>query len=95
MAKWIYQQPPYGQRTPPHETNGSEQQQLTFDEFDNWSSQPINLMEKVWFIVRNQTGSNPFGKDVKLRIFNTRTRESRDLTSVFAGKAQQCAIISP
>jgi TolB protein len=67
--------------------DGSEQEQLTLDEFDNWFPHPSPNGESLAYIsyLENQNGQHPFGKDVKLRIFDTRTREAKDLTSVFYG----------
>lgn len=67
--------------------DGSEQEQLTFDELDNWFPHPSPDNQKLVYIayLEDQKGSHPFGKDVKLRIFDLKTRDSKDLTSVFFG----------
>ena len=67
--------------------DGSEQEQLTFDEFDNWFPHPSPDNKSLVYIsyLEDQKGSHPFGKDVKLRIFDLTTRQSRDLTPVFFG----------
>jgi len=67
--------------------DGSEQEQLTFDELDNWFPHPSPDNQKLVYIayLEDQKGSHPFGKEVKLRIFDLKTRDSKDLTSVFFG----------
>ena len=35
--------------------------------------------------MEDQEGGHPFGKDVKLRLLDAETRETRDLTPVFYG----------
>lgn len=67
--------------------DGSEQEQLTFDEFDNWFPHPSPDNKSLVYIsyLKDQKGSHPFGKDVKVRIFDLTTRQSRDLTPVFFG----------
>lgn len=67
--------------------DGSEQEQLTFDELDNWFPHPSPDNKSLVYIsyLEDQKGSHPFGKDVKLRIFDLTTRQIRDLTPVFFG----------
>ena len=67
--------------------DGSEQEQLTADELDNWFPHPSPDNKSLVYIsyLEDQKGSHPFGKEVKLRIFDLNTRKSRDLTPVFFG----------
>ena len=66
---------------------GTEQQQLTFDAFDNWFPHPSPDNRTVVYIsyLEDQKGQHPFGRDVKLRILDMETRQIRDLTPVFYG----------
>ena len=67
--------------------DGTEQEQLTFDEYDNWFPHPSPDNNSIVYIayLEDQKGSHPFGKDVKLRIMNLATREIKDLTPIFYG----------
>ena len=67
--------------------DGSEEEQLTFDGLDNWFPHPSPDNQSLVYIsyLEDQKGSHPFGKEVKLRIFDLNSRESKDLTPVFLG----------
>ena len=67
--------------------DGSDQEQLTFDELDNWFPHPSPDNNSIVYIayLEDQKGSHPFGKDVKLRIMNLTTRKIKDLTPIFYG----------
>jgi Tol biopolymer transport system component len=67
--------------------DGSGQEQLTFDEFDNWFAHPSPDGKYVAYIayLTDQKGQHPFGQDVKIRLMNVKTRKVRDLTPVFYG----------
>lgn len=67
--------------------DGSGQEQLTFDALDNWFPHPSPDNKSIVYIsyLEDQKGSHPFGKDVKLRIFDLDTRQISDLTPVFFG----------
>lgn len=67
--------------------DGSNQEQLTFDEFDNWFPHPSPDGKSLVYIayLEDQQGQHPFGKDVKLRLFDLHARTAKDLTSVFYG----------
>lgn len=67
--------------------DGSAQQQLTFDNYDNWFPHPSPNGKYLAYIsyLQDQKGQHPFGKDVKLRLFNTATKKSKDITPVFYG----------
>lgn len=67
--------------------DGTEQQQLTFDTYDNWFPHPAPDNRTVAYIsyLEDQKGQHPFGRDVKLRVLNMETRQIRDLTTVFYG----------
>jgi Tol biopolymer transport system component len=68
-------------------TDGSEQTQLTFDDYDNWFPHPSPDNRNVAYIsyMEDQQAGHPFGKDVKLRLLDVFTQEVRDLTPVFYG----------
>ena len=67
--------------------DGSGQEQLTFDEYDNWFPHPSPDGKTLAYIsyLQDQNGQHPFGKDVKLRLYNIETKKSRDITPVFYG----------
>lgn len=67
--------------------DGSEQEQLTFDELDNWFPHPSPDNQSIVYIsyLEDQKGSHPFGRDVKLRIMDLRDKKSVDLTVPFYG----------
>ena len=67
--------------------DGSEQTQLTFDNYDNWFPHPSPDNKSVAYIsyVENQHGEHPFGKDVLIRLLDTETLATRDLTPLFYG----------
>lgn len=68
-------------------TDGSGQEQLTTDEYDNWFPHPSPDGRQLAYIayLHDQQGQHPFGKDVKLRLFDLGARTARDLTPVFFG----------
>lgn len=67
--------------------DGSNQTQLTFDEYDNWFPHPGPDNKSIAYIayIEDQKGGHPFGKNVKLRLLDTESKSIRDLTPVFYG----------
>ena len=67
--------------------DGSGQEQLTFDELDNWFPHPSPDNKHIVYIsyLEDQKGSHPFGKDVKLRMMNLGNKKIEDLTNTFYG----------
>lgn len=67
--------------------DGSEQTQLTSDEYDNWFPHPGPDNRSIAYIayMEDQKGGHPFGKDVKIRLLDVETLQTRDLTPVFYG----------
>ena len=67
--------------------DGSNQIQLTFDDYDNWFPHPSPDNKSVAYIsyVEDQQGQHPFGKDVIIKLLDTETLSTRDLTPVFYG----------
>ena len=67
--------------------DGSNQEQLTNDEFSNWFAHPSPDGKQIVFItyIEDQKAAHPFGKDVKLRIMDLKTKKIKDLTEVFFG----------
>lgn len=68
-------------------SDGSNQTQLTFDEYDNWFPHPGPDNKSIAYIayIEDQKGGHPFGKNVKLRLLDTESKIIRDLTPVFYG----------
>ena len=68
-------------------TECSQQEQLTFDELDNWFHHPSPDKKTAAIISyqEDQKGAHPFGKDVKLRFLNVETKAIKDQTPVFYG----------
>lgn len=67
--------------------DGSAQEQLTTDAYDNWFPHPSPDGKTLAYIayMHDQKGQHPFGREVKLRLFDLTTRNARDLTPVFFG----------
>lgn len=67
--------------------DGSQQEQLTFDELDNWFPHPSpdNHSAVIISYLEDQKGAHPFGKDVKLRLLDVESKKLKDLTPVFYG----------
>jgi TolB protein len=67
--------------------DGSDQEQLTNDEYDNWFGHPSPDGKTLVYIsyLEDQKGQHPFGKDVKLRLFDVETRKAKDITPIFFG----------
>lgn len=67
--------------------DGSQQEQLTFDELDNWFPHPSpdNQSAVIISYLEDQKGAHPFGKDVKLRLLDVESKKLKDLTPVFYG----------
>lgn len=67
--------------------DGSDQEQLTNDEYSNWFAHPSPNGKWIVFItyLEDQKANHPFGKDVKLRLMDLKTRQIQDLTDVFFG----------
>ena len=67
--------------------DGSNQTQLTFDEYDNWFPHPGPDNKSIAYIayIEDQKGGHPFGKNVKLRLLDMESKKVRDLTPVFYG----------
>lgn len=67
--------------------DGSQQEQLTNDDLDNWFGHPSPDGKSLVYIsyLEDQKGQHPFGKDVKLRLVNLKDRTSKDITPVFYG----------
>ena len=67
--------------------DGSAQEQLTNDEFDNWFGHPSPDGNSLVYIsyMEDQKGQHPFGKDVRLKLLDLKTKKIKDLTPVFYG----------
>ena len=88
-GKWIYFNSHRTGRMHLHrmKPDGSQTEQLTNDALDNWFGHPSPDGKFLVYIayLEDQKGKHPFGKDVKLRLMNLKTRQISDLTEVFYG----------
>lgn len=67
--------------------DGSNPEQLTFDENSNWFPHPSPDNQWIVYIayVSDEKQQHLFGKQVKLRLMNLKTKQIKDLTPVFFG----------
>lgn len=67
--------------------DGSHPEQLTFDENSNWFAHPSPDNKWIVYIAytSDQKQSHLFGKNVKLRLMNLKTKAINDITPVFYG----------
>lgn len=67
--------------------NGKNQEQLTFDQNSNWFPHPSPDGKWIVYIAytSDQKQNHLFGKQVKLRLMNLKTRDIKDITPVFFG----------
>ena len=70
-------------------TDGSQQEQMTFDENANWFPHPSPNNKWVAYIAytTDEKQNHPFGKNVKLRLMDPKTKVVKDITPVFYGGA--------
>lgn len=71
------------------QSDGSQPEQLTFDENSNWFPHPSPNNKWIAYIAytADQKQNHPFGKDVKLRLLDLKTKVIKDLTHNFYGGA--------
>ncbi len=67
--------------------NGKNQEQLTFDQNSNWFPHPSPDGKWIVYIAytSDQKQNHLFGRQVKLRLMNLKTRDIKDITPVFFG----------
>ncbi len=67
--------------------DGSEPEQMTFDAHSNWFAHiaPNNQVASIITYMEDQEQNHPFGKQVKLRLLDLKTKELKDLTDEFFG----------
>jgi len=67
--------------------DGSQPEQLTFDDNSNWFPHPSPDNQWVVYIAytSDEKQAYLFGKNVKLRLMNLKTKEIKDITPVFYG----------
>lgn len=67
--------------------DGSQPEQLTFDDYSNWFAHPSPDNQFIAYIAytSDEKQQHLFGKNVKLRLMELKTKKIRDLTSVFYG----------
>jgi len=70
-------------------TDGSQQERITFDENANWFPHPSPNNKWIAYIAytTDEKQNHPFGKNVKLRLMNLKTKAVKDITPVFYGGA--------
>ncbi len=70
-------------------TDGSQQEQMTFDENANWFPHPSPNNKWIAYIAftTDEKQNHPFGKNVKLRLMDVKTKAITDITTVFYGGA--------
>ncbi|HWW40342.1 hypothetical protein [Pedobacter sp.] len=70
-------------------TDGSQPEQMTFDENANWFPHPSPNNKWIAYIAytTDEKQNHPFGKNVKLRLMNPKTKAVKDITPVFYGGA--------
>ena len=68
-------------------TDGSNKEQMTFDNYSNWFAHiaPHNESAVLISYIKDQGQSHPFGRNVKLRLLDIETKKVSDLTSSFFG----------
>lgn len=67
--------------------DGSDQTQMTFDNYDNWFPHPSPDNKSVVYIsyIENQNGDHPFGENVLIRQLDVETGKTKSLTPIFYG----------
>src|ERR1700743_1572353 len=75
--------------------DGSQPEQMTFDENANWFAHPSPNNKWIAYIAytTDEKQNHPFGKNVKLRLMDLKTKAIKDITPVFYGGAG--TIITP
>jgi len=70
-------------------TDGSQPEQMTFDENANWFPHPSPNNKWIAYIAytTDEKQNHPFGKNVKLRLMDLKTKVIKDITPVFYGGA--------
>jgi Tol biopolymer transport system component len=69
--------------------DGSNPEQMTSDENSNWFPHPSPNNKWIAYIAytSDEKQTHPFGKNVKLRLMDVKTKDIRDITPVFFGGA--------
>ena len=69
--------------------DGSHPEQMTFDENANWFPHPSPNNKWIAYIAytSDEKQNHPFGKNVKLRLMDIKTKVIKDITPVFFGGA--------
>ena len=69
--------------------DGSHPEQMTFDENSNWFAHPSPDNKWIAYIAytSDEKQGHPFGKNVKLRLMDIKTKTVNDITPVFFGGA--------
>lgn len=68
-------------------TDGSNSEQMTFDAYSNWFAHidPNNKVASIITYLEDQKQSHPFGRQVKLRLLDLKTKKLTNLTESFYG----------
>jgi Tol biopolymer transport system component len=70
-------------------TDGSEQEQITTDEYNDWFAHPSpdgKWIAYISFGADIPSGSHPADKDVMLRLMNLETKEVQVMAKLFGGQ---------
>jgi Tol biopolymer transport system component len=69
--------------------DGAQPEQMTFDENANWFPHPSPNNKWIAYIAytTDEKQNHPFGKNVKLRLMDVKTKKITDITPVFYGGA--------
>jgi Tol biopolymer transport system component len=67
--------------------DGSEPEQMTFDNYSNWFAHiaPNNKVATIITYMEDQAQAHPFGRQIKLRLLDLKTKKIKDLTEEFYG----------
>ena len=68
-------------------TDGSNKEKLTNDKYSNWFPHLAPDNKKFIFLsyIEDQKQNHPFGKKVKLRLYDLNTKSIKDITPIFTG----------
>ena len=67
--------------------DGSNKEKLTNDKYSNWFPHLAPDNKKFIFLsyIEDQKQNHPFGKKVKLRLYDLNTKSIKDITPIFTG----------
>ena len=67
--------------------DGTKHEQMTFDNYSNWFAHiaPNNRVATIITYLEDQQQNHPFGRQVKLRLLDLKSKKVTDLTEAFFG----------